>query len=66
MRREVTVGGGHAGGQDGWLHFGLGEVTDLEIRVVWPGGVAGEWQPVEADRFYVVRPGAKPERFDPA
>ena len=23
-RREVTVGGGHAGGQLGWIHFGLG------------------------------------------
>ena len=22
--REVTVGGGHASGQLGWLHFGLG------------------------------------------
>src|SRR3712207_8775127 len=25
MRREITVGGGHAGGQSGWRHFGLGE-----------------------------------------
>ena len=24
MRREVTVGGGHAGGELGWQHFGLG------------------------------------------
>ena len=25
MLRELTVGGGHAGGQLGWIHFGLGE-----------------------------------------
>ena len=25
MRREITVGGGHASGQSGWWHFGLGE-----------------------------------------
>ena len=25
LRREVTVGGGHAGGQLGWIHFGLGD-----------------------------------------
>ena len=24
MDREVTVGGGQAGGQLGWIHFGLG------------------------------------------
>ena len=24
MRRELTVGGGHASGQLGWTHFGLG------------------------------------------
>ena len=25
MRREITVGGGHASGQNGWWHFGLGD-----------------------------------------
>lgn len=24
IRRELTIGGGHAGGQLGWVHFGLG------------------------------------------
>ena len=27
QRREITVGGGHAGGQLGWLHVGLGSAT---------------------------------------
>ena len=52
--REVTVGGGHAGGQAGPIHFGLGEAETAEMRVIWPGGTAGQWQPVEANR--VIRP----------
>ena len=35
-QREVTVGGGHAGGQLGWIHFGVGAATEVEIRVQWP------------------------------
>ncbi|MEW9834384.1 CRTAC1 family protein [Mesorhizobium marinum] len=66
MRREVTVGGGHAGGQAGWWHFGLGVITSAEVRVLWPDGTAGEWQPVEAGRFYVLRRGEAPVPFDPA
>ena len=37
--REVTVGGGHAGGQSGPQHFGLGAAEEAEIRVIWPDGV---------------------------
>ena len=38
MRRELTIGGGHAGGQLGWLHFGLGNETATSVSVVWPDG----------------------------
>ncbi len=54
MRREVTVGGGHASGQAGWLHFGVGDATETDVRVVWPDGVQGEWQALAADQFYVL------------
>ena len=47
--REVTVGGGHGGGQSGPLHFGLGEAHDAEVRVKWPGGDWGPWQRCAAD-----------------
>ena len=40
-RREVTVGGGHAGGQLGWRHIGLADAQAVDVRVIWPGGVAG-------------------------
>jgi hypothetical protein len=66
MRREVTVGGGHAGGQAGWWHFGLGGVDAAEVRVIWPDGSAGDWQPVKADGFYVLKRGAAPVVFNPA
>jgi hypothetical protein len=54
LTREVTVGGGHAGGQAGWIHFGLGETTRAEVRVSWPDGEWGPWMEVESNRFAVV------------
>nr|WP_311734979.1 CRTAC1 family protein [Alloyangia mangrovi] len=42
--QEVTIGGGHAGGSALPLHFGLGAETEAELRVIWPDGVAGDWQ----------------------
>lgn len=65
MRREVTVGGGHAGGQLGWVHFGLGSDEEAEIRVIWPGGEEGEWQRVAADGFYVVERGKQAIAWQP-
>ena len=51
LQRELTVGGGHACGALGWIHFGLGEATGAEVRVTWPDGEAGAWQTVEANGF---------------
>ena len=50
-RRELTVGGGHAGGQLGWIHVGLGPTTEADVRVLWPDGVQGPWMRVGADQF---------------
>lgn len=52
--RQVTVGGGHAGGQHGWVHVGLGTAQRAEVRVQWPDGEWGPWQPVEVDGFVVL------------
>ena len=41
--RELTVGGGHGGGQLGPIHVGLGEATAVEVRVRWPDGEVGPW-----------------------
>lgn len=56
-RREITVGGGHASGQLGWWHFGVGRLAEVELRVVWPDGTAGAWQRLASDNFYIVEPG---------
>jgi len=55
LRRELTVGGGHAGGQLGWIHFGLGDTTSAEVRVAWPGGETGPWLRLSANEFAVLR-----------
>lgn len=57
MRREISVGGGHASGQLGWSHFGLGDATDAEMRVIWPDGADSDWQGVEGYSFYIVERG---------
>jgi len=66
-RRELTVGGGHAGGQLGWDHFGLGTATGADVRVLWPGGETGPWLHVAANEFTVIQRGiAEARRWSPA
>lgn len=48
MTREITVGGGHASGQLGRYHFGIGPAERAEVRVIWPDGSVGEWVEIEA------------------
>ncbi len=48
--REITVGGGHAGGQSGPVHFGLGGALKADFRVIWPDGTVSDWQTVEANQ----------------
>jgi enediyne biosynthesis protein E4 len=55
LRREMTIGGGHASGSIGWRHFGLGTSAEADLRVVWPDGKMGEWQKLKADQFYVLK-----------
>jgi hypothetical protein len=52
--RELTVGGGHAGGKSGSIHTGLGPSTRAEVRVTWPDGEVGEWISVDADQFVTI------------
>ena len=63
---ERTIGGGHVGGQLGWIHLGLGSATEASVRVTWPDGDQGPWQGVEGDAFWVVdRGAASPVRWSP-
>jgi hypothetical protein len=54
VSREVTVGGGHAGGQLGWSHFGLGPAGGAEVRVQWPDGELGPWLQLDANQFATI------------
>ena len=60
--REVTVGGGHVGGQLGWIHLGLGSRDRAEVRVQWPDGEIGPWMPVSADQLVVLERGSAEAR----
>ncbi len=53
LRSEVTVGGGHAGGEHGPIHFGLGTADRAEVRVIWPDGEAGPWLTLDANQSFV-------------
>jgi hypothetical protein len=54
LTREVTIGGGHAGGQLGWIHVGIGDEATAEVRVVWPDGEVGPWETVTAGERVVI------------
>ena len=65
VRREITVGGGHASGQSGWWHAGIGNEPQAHVRVVWPDGTADEWQRLEADHFYLMERGRPARGWEP-
>jgi enediyne biosynthesis protein E4 len=56
--RELTVGGGHAGGQLGWIHLGMGAADRASLRVHWPDGEVGPWLEVPAGSRGTVERGA--------
>lgn len=36
--KTIQIGGGHASGQVGFVHFGLGSAKQATIRIQWPNG----------------------------
>jgi len=55
--REITVGGGHAGGVALPQHFGLGAADNAVVRVIWPDGAVTEWQTLAAGRLWTITRG---------
>jgi hypothetical protein len=51
MTRTIEVGGGHASGQAGFEHFGLGTAERAEIRIKWPDGDWSNTYKAFADNF---------------
>jgi hypothetical protein len=56
--RELTIGGGHAGGKLGWIHVGLGSATNGDVRMHWPDGETGPWITVQAGGYARIERGA--------
>ena len=54
LRQELTIGGGHASGHLGWMHFGLGAASAAKVRVQWPHGAWSDWFPVASDTAYTL------------
>jgi enediyne biosynthesis protein E4 len=54
VEREVVIGGGHAGGQLGPLHFGLAGAAEAEVRVIWPDGTDSGWRRHPANRVVTI------------
>jgi hypothetical protein len=55
QRREITIGGGHASGQLGPAHFGLGAAQTARVRVIWPDGTRGDWAEGTAGQTLAMR-----------
>ncbi|MDA5555372.1 CRTAC1 family protein [Shimia sp. MMG029] len=53
--REITVGGGHAGGVAGAAHFGIGDAETVKVRVIWPDGEASAWQEVPTNGHWQIK-----------
>ncbi len=51
ITRVISVGGGHASGQSGFVHFGLGTAERAEIRIKWPDGEWSHTYKAFADNF---------------
>ncbi|MDQ3491830.1 MAG: ASPIC/UnbV domain-containing protein [Chloroflexota bacterium] len=56
------MGGGHASGELGWIHFGAGAADAVRVRVRWPDGDIGPWLTLGANRFAVIERGASEPR----
>jgi enediyne biosynthesis protein E4 len=62
VRQELTVGGGHASGHLGWMHFGLGTEapSQVRVRVQWPAQALNaqpqwsDWMTASSNQFVVV------------
>ncbi|NKB53263.1 MAG: hypothetical protein GKR97_13745 [Rhizobiaceae bacterium] len=58
--RMVQIGGGHASGQAGFIHVGLGVAERAKIRVQWPDGDWSHEYRVFANNFVQI-PRGKPD-----
>ncbi len=63
QRRMIQVGGGHASGQLGFIHFGLATAERASVRVRWPDGEWSAPHRVFANNFVRISRGAPRPRY---
>ena len=66
MRRELYSGAGHVSGALDWWHFGVGDLTRADVRVLWPDGEQGPWETLDSNAFHVLERGKPARHWIPA
>nr|WP_319385229.1 CRTAC1 family protein [uncultured Roseibium sp.] len=61
--KDIQVGGGHASGQMGFVHFGLGVAERANIRIRWPDGDWSHAYRVFANGHVIIDRGAEKARL---
>ena len=54
IHRELTIGGGHAGGSLLPQHFGLGKAKLAEVQITWPGQTQSDWLQLKAGLIHKI------------
>ncbi len=66
QNETVAIGGGHASGQSGFSHFGLGVAERASVRVRWPDGAWSHAYRAFANHHIVItRDAAEPMMWFP-
>jgi hypothetical protein len=61
--KDIQIGAGHASGQMGFLHFGLGVAERANIRIKWPDGDWSHSYRVFANSHVIIERGAEKARL---
>ncbi len=63
LSRELVVGGGHASGEAGWIHFGVGTAERVRVRIQWRDGEWSDWYQLYANQFARIVRGRSPAQL---
>lgn len=61
--KDIQVGAGHASGQLGFVHFGLGVAERANVRIKWPDGDWSHGYRVFANGHVIIERGAEKARL---
>lgn len=61
--KDIQVGAGHASGQMGFIHFGLGVAERANVRIKWPDGDWSHGYRVFANGHVIIERGAEKARL---